>query len=333
MNQLITFQTGYSKFILEELLLKDFNLVLSGDNYLLTDKKINQENPVFPHLIIDISANITGDSVNSIALNLTDFFINSIKDQVVNETIPIYFGCDSSIKGLARRMLSVKKYFIEQTAKRVSRVSKFLSEDSLHQSKDALKGLFVFFNDFGSMHVGTGCRFFGQKRMSDDPKAPSRSYLKVEEAYTVFKKYPIAGDTVVDLGAAPGGWSYSAFKKGASVIAIDNGPLKGGAKDIPQITHLTMDAFKYTPRDLKKSVWLFCDMVIEPKHTLNLLQKWIDNRWCNHFIVNLKFGWTDPIQLINELRTNESLNKSLSYFKIIHLYHDREEITLLGSLA
>ena len=40
---------------------------------------------------------------------------------------------------------------------------------------------------------------------------------------------PMPGERVCDLGAAPGGWSYSAAKRGASVVAVDNGPLKGGA--------------------------------------------------------------------------------------------------------
>lgn len=83
--------------------------------------------------------------------------------------------------------------------------------------------------------------------MADDDAAPSRSYLKVEEAYIVLGREPQAGETVVDLGAAPGGWSYSAAKRGATVVAIDNGPLKGGAFGNQLITHRLEDAFKFQP--------------------------------------------------------------------------------------
>src|SRR5690606_25054254 len=104
----------------------------------------------------------------------------------------------------------------------------------------------------------------GQRRMADDSLAPSRSYLKVEEAYVVLGREPAAGETVVDLGAAPGGWSYSAAKRGAQVIAVDNGPLKGGALDHPRIEHRREDAFGFRPPGGRAFDWLFCDLVEDP---------------------------------------------------------------------
>lgn len=41
--------------------------------------------------------------------------------------------------------------------------------------------------------------------------------LQIQEKYKLLK----AGDEVVDLGAAPGGWSQIASSFGASVLAID----------------------------------------------------------------------------------------------------------------
>jgi 23S rRNA (cytidine2498-2'-O)-methyltransferase len=104
--------------------------------------------------------------------------------------------------------------------------------------------------------------------MADDSLAPSRSYLKVEEAYIVLGREPVAGETVVDLGAAPGGWSYSAAKRGARVIAVDNGPLKGGALDHPLIEHRREDAFHFQPPTGEVIGWLFCDLVEEPHHVM-----------------------------------------------------------------
>ena len=80
------------------------------------------------------------------------------------------------------------------------------------------RGLFVFFADFGRVFAAREAWLGGQRRMADDDAAPSRSYLKVEEAYIVLGREPAAEETVVDLGAAPGGWSYSAAKRGARVI-------------------------------------------------------------------------------------------------------------------
>ncbi|HEX7927769.1 MAG TPA: SAM-dependent methyltransferase, partial [bacterium] len=70
----------------------------------------------------------------------------------------------------------------------------------------------------------------GVHRMPQDALAPSRSYLKVEEALDVMRQSGLGGsprpnETVVDLGAAPGGWTWAFLKRGCRVQAVDNGPL------------------------------------------------------------------------------------------------------------
>jgi len=170
--------------------------------------------------------------------------------------------------------------------------------------------------------------------MADDEAAPSRSYLKIEEAYIVLGHEPQNGETVVDLGAAPGGWSYSAAKRGAQIIAVDNGPLKGGALNHPAIAHRLEDAFKFQPPAGTVYDWLFCDLVEEPHHVLqNIVQPWLANGWCRRFVINLKFGHVDSIRLLEELRASASpfFNHARN-LRIRHLYHDREEFTVVGEV-
>jgi 23S rRNA (cytidine2498-2'-O)-methyltransferase len=168
--------------------------------------------------------------------------------------------------------------------------------------------------------------------MADDDAAPSRSYLKVEEAYLVLGREPQADETVVDLGAAPGGWSYSAAKRGARVIAVDNGPLKGGALNNPLIEHRLEDAFKFRPPAATSYDWLYCDLVEEPHHVMrNLVAPWLDGGWCRRFVINLKFGHVDALALLRELRAAESpFMRYAANVRIRHLYHDREEFTVVG---
>jgi 23S rRNA (cytidine2498-2'-O)-methyltransferase len=158
--------------------------------------------------------------------------------------------------------------------------------------------------------------------------------LKVEEAYIVLGREPQPDETVVDLGAAPGGWSYSAAKRGARVIAIDNGPLKGGALNHPSIEHRLEDAFKFQPAAGVVYDWLFCDLVEEPHHVMqNIVLPWVSQRWCRRFVVNLKFGHVDAIALLAELRAKESpFSTHARNLHIRHLYHDREEFTVVGTL-
>ena len=209
-----------------------------------------------------------------------------------------------------------------------------LATPELPRGAGQVRGLFVYFADFGRMFVAREAWSGGQRRMADDDAAPSRSYLKIEEAYIVLGREPQPGETVVDLGAAPGGWSYSAAKRGARVIAVDNGPLKGGAFNHPLIEHRLEDAFKFTPATGEVFDWLFCDLVEEPHHVMqNIVTPWLAGGWCRRFVINLKFGHVDSLALLGEVRANESpLFRYAANVRIRHLYHDREEFTLAGEI-
>src|ERR1019366_9513184 len=123
----------------------------------------------------------------------------------------------------------------------------------------AARGLFVWFTDFGTARVARSAFMCGQCRMADDDEAPSRSYLKVEEAYAIVGREPAKGETVCDLGAAPGGGSKTAAERGARVAAVDNGPLKGGALGNPLIERRRDDAFGFSPGREAVYDWMFCD--------------------------------------------------------------------------
>ena len=149
-------------------------------------------------------------------------------------------------RGLGQRAKHLRQQLLIDLRKRLGRVAK-LADDRLPPPRTEAFGGFVFCRDYETMFAATDAWIAGPRRMADDPAAPSRSYLKLEEAFLVGGRSPKTGDTAVDLGAAPGGWSYSAARRGASVLAIDNGPLKGGAASHPAILHRREDAFRYQP--------------------------------------------------------------------------------------
>jgi 23S rRNA (cytidine2498-2'-O)-methyltransferase len=169
--------------------------------------------------------------------------------------------------------------------------------------------------------------------MMMDPQAPSRSYLKIEESFRIFGRAPGDGETVIDLGAAPGGWSLSALKRGATVIAIDNGPLREPVLSHPNIRHLKADALKYEPRENGPVDWLLCDVLEDPDLIINLLRKWLSRKWCRCFVVNLKVGRHDPVTVLRKLKDpSEGLARHCRTLLVRQLYHDREEITLMGEV-
>ena len=298
---------------------------------------------VFPQLTLLTPREFKGESVNALASQLADFFLESLRGERIDAAWPCVFQAVPEVVGLGRRASGVEKAFDELLRKKLARIAK-LATPELPRGAGPARGLFVFFADFGRVFAAREAWLGGQRRMADDDAAPSRSYLKVEEAYIVLGREPAPGETVVDLGAAPGGWSYSAAKRGAKVIAIDNGPLKGGALDHPLIAHRLEDAFKFQPPFAKATEgkpavaeaydWLFCDLVEEPHHVMqNIVTPWLANGWCRRFVVNLKFGHVDSLGLLRELRAADSpFVTHAANFRIRHLYHDREEFTMVGEV-
>jgi len=290
----------------------------------------------FAHLTLVSPVEIRGESVNALAARVADFFLGALRGERIDAAWPSVWLGPAEIVGLGRRISAVDSAFGELLKKKLSRVAKLATPEMPRASGGVARGLFVFFPDFGRAFVAREAFMHGPRRMADDPLAPSRSYLKVEEACVVLGREPQPGETVCDLGAAPGGWSYSAAKRGARVFAIDNGPLKGGALDHPQIEHRREDAFRFTPAAaaLGRFDWLFCDLVEEPHHVLrDIVEPWLARRWCRRFIVNLKFGRVDPVALLRELRAADSpLLAHAPATRIRHLYHDREEFTLAGDV-
>ncbi|HTB64282.1 MAG TPA: rRNA methyltransferase, partial [Opitutales bacterium] len=66
---------------------------------------------------------------------------------------------------------------------------------------------------------------------------------------------------------------------------------------------------------------------------LALLERWVAQRWCRHFVVNFKFGRTDPLPLLRKTTAADSaLAKACVRLRARHLFHDREEFTLVGEL-
>lgn len=326
---LLTCQPGYEDLLAKELAEFGAHVSRHGPGWMLAERA--PEQLAFAHATYAEVVEMRGESVNALAAQLADYLLTGIRGERIEAAWPCVFDGPAELVGLGRRISAVEKAFRELLKKKLSRVAK-LAVPELPRGVGEARGLFVWFSDFGELQVSRSVRLNGQRRMADDTLAPSRSYLKVEEAYVVLGQEPQRGETVVDLGAAPGGWSYSAAKRGAKVIAIDNGPLKGGALNHPLIEHRREDAFRFAPPAGTVYDWLFCDMVEEPHHVVqHIVEPWLARGWCRKFVVNLKFGRVDAVALLRELHTPASaLVRFAPETRIRHLYHDREEFTLTG---
>lgn len=335
---LITCKTNYEKILARECALHDINFQTKGRGWILAhweehalskQHEIPLTDPCFAHNIFKNPTTISAASVNRLTEKLINIFITHLGQTRIVEPWALLFS-SSGEEQLIQRAKSVKKCWLTKMRKRMSHVVKLSKEGLPHCSK-FVDGFFVHFVDFNQAFVSFKALSAGQQRMQMDSSAPSRSYLKVEEAFRIFGHEPQMNEIIIDLGAAPGGWSYSALKRGATVTAIDNGPLKDPVKSHQNINHLKIDAFKYTYDHSKPADWLLCDILEKPDIILNLLHKWLDQKWCRHFIVNLKIGRDDPIVLLKKIRdTQNGLPPYCKFLHVRQLYHNREEITLMG---
>ncbi len=170
-------------------------------------------------------------------------------------------------------------------------------------------------------------RSYSPGSIAHDPQAPCRSYYKLEEAWQHAGVYPRKNEICVDLGAAPGGWAWAALKRGAKVIAVDFADLKPHVENHPQCEHSLDNGYAFMPA--KAVDWMFCDMIVKPMATLGLLDRWLKQKACRKFVVNVKFRGKQPESILTAIDELEKKH-SLSRLVVKHLYYDRNEITLIG---
>lgn len=177
----------------------------------------------------------------------------------------------------------------------------------------------------------------GIRRLKFPHDAPSRSTLKLEEAFLQFipkdewESRLASGMNAVDLGACPGGWTYQLVIRSMMVVAIDNGMMDQKLMDTGQVKHYQVDGFKYQPE--KRNVyWLVCDMIEKPQRVGQLICDWLIKGWCQESIFNLKLPMKKRYETLQEVlgqmqsRFDEAGLKVR--FQAKHLYHDREEVTV-----
>ena len=138
-----------------------------------------------------------------------------------------------------------------------------------------------------------------------------------------------AGTRAVDLGAAPGGWSWQLAQRGIRVTAVDNGALKGEIADDSLVAHVRTDGFAFRPR--RPVDWMVCDIAEQPSRVASLVARWLVNGDAKRSIFNLKLPMKrryDEVvrcqSLIREALVRVGVRHTLAFRQ---LYHDREEVT------
>jgi len=163
-----------------------------------------------------------------------------------------------------------------------------------------------------SPFVNGECRF-----EEDHIGPPSRAYLKLWEACTRIGDHPRPGQTCIDLGASPGGWTWAVAKLGAAVTAIDRAPLQARVAAMPGVAFRQGSAFTVLPEPVD---WLFSDVIAYPAPLLEMVRRWIAPGGADRVVCTIKFqGETD--------HEATATFAAIPGGRLMHLFHNKHELT------
>ena len=237
-------------------------------------------------------------------------------------------GCELIREALAEILKKRRRHLLRQLRR----------EPAPFSATDSLVQLLLTAPDHGLISVAPAPLPFEQRQqLSPFPKgelpgaydkaAPSRAFAKLVEAGLRMNRAIQAGETCVDLGAAPGSWTYTAVNRGARVIAVDRSALREDLMRCAQVKFHQGDAFSFVPPHPVD--WLICDVIADPEQSAQLLLDWLRKGWCRHFVVTIKLKDSPGAGVLAALKTElPSLTRE---FWLTRLCANKKEACAFGT--
>jgi 23S rRNA (cytidine2498-2'-O)-methyltransferase len=158
--------------------------------------------------------------------------------------------------------------------------------------------------------------------IEDRDGPPSRAYLKLWEALLLLGCWPAAGDRCLDLGAAPGGWTWALAGLGARVLAVDKAPLEPRIAALPGVEVRADSAFALAPEAVGPVDWWCSDVVCYPQRLFDLVERWRGSGLVRRFVCTLKFQGQDDYEVARAFA-------AIPGSRLQHLHHNKHELTLM----
>lgn len=154
----------------------------------------------------------------------------------------------------------------------------------------------------------------------EDP--PGRAYLKLWEVFTLTGRTPAPGELCIDLGAAPGGWTWVLGRLGCRVFSVDKAELAPQVAAMPGVNHCLGSGFGLEPRHVGQVDWLFSDMICYPDRLLETVQEWLAADACRNVVCTLKF----------QAQTDHETARAFAAIpggRLLHLSCNKHELTFV----
>ncbi len=169
----------------------------------------------------------------------------------------------------------------------------------------------------------------GMIHFSRDLALISRAEFKLREVFDVFNIPVDPNGLAVDLGAAPGGWTWVLQERGYHVIAVDPAKLDPRVAKLKGVTHYkdTAQHFLDSVHDTKYAM-VVNDMKMSSKLSVelfaNVASHLEDHGWG---IITIKMG--KNFQYTHVLLALAQLRKSVRIEAARQLFHNRSEFTVI----
>lgn len=160
--------------------------------------------------------------------------------------------------------------------------------------------------------------------VEDKEGPPSRAYRKLWEALVLAGQVPAAGETCVDAGASPGGWTWALARLGADVLAIDRADLDPRIAALPTVRTMRHDAFTLKPEQIGRVDWLCSDVICYPPALLQWVESWLETGLARNFICTIKMQGA----LFDKASADRFA--AIPGSRVLHLWHNRHELTWIN---
>ncbi|MEL6104863.1 MAG: SAM-dependent methyltransferase [Planctomycetota bacterium] len=132
----------------------------------------------------------------------------------------------------------------------------------------------------------------GVQPLEPDEEPISRAYYKAAESidWSGFEMNP--GDTVVEVGSAPGGACGRFLELGFNVIAVDPAEMDESIAEHPRLKHFRARAGDLPRKEFTGAKWLFVDSNVKPDKTLTTVHHIVTHTHCTieGMLLTMKLG-------------------------------------------
>mmetsp|Transcript_8085 Transcript_8085/g.11752 ORF Transcript_8085/g.11752 Transcript_8085/m.11752 type:complete len:448 (+) Transcript_8085:59-1402(+) len=168
----------------------------------------------------------------------------------------------------------------------------------------------------------------GLANVDIESKMPSSAYRKLLEALACWGIQPSPQDTVVDLGASPGGWTAAlVLLCQCRVIAVDRSSLDPRLMNNLLVTFVKGDAFTYEPPN-GVADWMVSDIIAYPERVSELLDLWCGRGMAKNMVVTVKFQGETPSWEALDSAIRVAQNHGYDACAK-HFFNNKNEVTLM----